>query len=260
MSSDVRCVQFYRVPSTYFRVKTQLMENKPSNAQGSIQRTTGWLSIASGLIALVSYYLVAASVHFNFEFFSNPAIVFQGQPVDRGMLRWSMIADVFGYYLLLLPLMFFLGRQMDAHTPWSGIVRFLGTSYVLMGAAGASVLAVVWPFLLDAHSAADASLQPSIALLFQTSAQGVVTGIWNLLDGLLGGAWWIAVSWFLLNRMKFLAYLGLLTGMFSLLDAVGNMLEWKALADISVNAYLVLAPVWAMFAGAALLRRRDLFV
>jgi hypothetical protein len=225
-----------------------------------MQRITGWMSLASGLIALVSYYLVAASVHFNFEFFSNPAIVFQGQEVDRGMLRWSMIADVFGYYLLLLPLIFFLGRQMEGHTPWNGLIRFMGTGYVLMGAAGACILAVVWPFLLDAHDTAETSLQPSVVLLFQTSAQGVVTGIWNMLDGWLGAAWWIAVSLFLMKRMKIVSWLGIATGIFSLLDATGNMLEWKSLADVSVNAYLVLAPVWTIAIGVVLIRKEQVFV
>ena len=39
------------------------------------RNTVGWITILSGIIGFVSYFLVAGSVNFNFDFFSNPVLI-----------------------------------------------------------------------------------------------------------------------------------------------------------------------------------------
>ena len=76
------------------------------------RNTVGWITILSGIIGFVSYFLVAGSVNFNFDFFSNPVLIFSIPNVHIGMLRWSMISDIFGYYLLLLPALFLMNEWL----------------------------------------------------------------------------------------------------------------------------------------------------
>src|SRR3989339_830030 len=104
------------------------------------KKIVGLITILSGIVAFISYFLVAAAVNFNFDFFSNPVIIFSLENVNISMLRWSMITDVFGYYLLLLPALYFIYDWLKDKTPWKNLLTFCGTSYILIGAVGASIL------------------------------------------------------------------------------------------------------------------------
>ncbi len=84
----------------------------------------------------------------------------------------------------------------------------------------------------------------------------MVSGIWNLLDALVFGVWFIAVGILLKQQHAFLGWFTLLTGICSALDFAGNTLGIKDLADAALNLYLILAPLWAIVFGIALLRNQ----
>jgi hypothetical protein len=226
------------------------------NNNYSLSKITGWVTLLSGIVALISYYLVAASVNFNFDFFSNPASIFTTQGVSSEMMRWSMITDVFGYYLMLLPVVFYFKKWLSDKTLWSSLITFLGTTFIIMGALGATILATVWPYLLETYSTTSAQEQGNIVILFQTFSQVVAVGIWNLLDGITGGLWWLFIGFFLLKSSKSIAWLSILVGILMLLDSMGNIFTIKALSDYSLNIYLILAPVWAIIMGIAMLKNK----
>lgn len=114
----------------------------------NFRSTAGWITILSGIIGFISYFLVAGSVNFNFDFFSDPALIFSMTGVNTGMLRWSMITDIFGYYLLLTPFIFFMHEWLFNKSVWRNLFTFCGTAYVMAGAIGAAILAVIWPAFL----------------------------------------------------------------------------------------------------------------
>ena len=114
--------------------------------------TVAWLTIASGIVALVSYFLVAGGVNFNFEVFSNPIVIFDLDNVHIDLLKWSMITDIFGYYVLLLPLLFYLHRWLQVKSEWANVISFSGLAYILLGSAGAAILAIIWPLCLHRFS------------------------------------------------------------------------------------------------------------
>ena len=88
----------------------------------NFKNTVGWITILSGIVSFISYFLVAGSVNFNFDFFSNPVLIFSLPDVHIGMLRWSMIADIFVYYLLLLPALFFIHEWLLDKTKWRNLI------------------------------------------------------------------------------------------------------------------------------------------
>lgn len=169
--------------------------------QNKIQ--VGWITILSGIIGLISYFLVSASVNFNFEFFSNPILIFSITGVSSTMLKWSMLADIFGYYLLLLPLLFYLHEWLKNKTSWSSIFTFCGASYIFAGALGAAILASSWPVLIDKYSTATPLQQEIIKQNFENLAFIVGNGIWNLFDALMFGIWFIAIGNFIKKESAF---------------------------------------------------------
>ncbi len=210
------------------------------------------LTILSGVVAFISYLLVAMSVNYNFEVFNDPTLLLTLPEVNVSMLRWSMITDVLGYYLLLVPALFFLQDWMQAKTAWSKPLTFCGIAYVLIGSMGASVLTVVWPLLIAQYPTASLPQQATITLLFDTTSELVYGGLWNLLAMLVGGIWWTGVGLQLWHIHKALAITTLVVGGCALADTLGGMLQLAVLAEVGLNIYLVLAPLWAIWLGLAL--------
>lgn len=218
-------------------------------------KITGWITILSAGVAFLSYYLVAASVNFNFEFFSDPVIVFSLQDVDLTMLRWSMITDVFGYYLLLMPTLFLLHDWLKQQTPWANLVTCCGASYIILGSLGAAILAVTWPTLIAQFGVAQLGEQVTIKTIFSTISNMVYGGIWNLLNCYLGGVWWLGAGFALKRIWPICGWLGIIVGLLSLIDGIANMLEIHLLAEIALNLFLVIVPLWALFVGIAIIKK-----
>ena len=225
------------------------------NSTPRIRNTTGAITIVSGIMALACLLLSAMGANYNFDVFSNPVLILTIQGVSVPLIRWSMITDLFGYYLLLLPAIFHLNDWMKPKTPWCNLLTFCGTSYVLLGAIGASILAVVWPSLHSAFQTAMPVQQEHLKLSFQMISDLVYGGMWNLLEVLLGGVWWLGVGTILRGEQKVLGYVTILLGFFTVLDGVGAVVEMKALSEVGLNVYLILAPVWAIWFGAALMKK-----
>ncbi|HNR06353.1 MAG TPA: hypothetical protein PKM27_03500 [Saprospiraceae bacterium] len=218
------------------------------------KRTVGGITVLSGIIGFTSYFLVAGSVSFNFEFFSNPSLIFSMPDVNIVMLRWSMITDLFGYYLLLLPFIFFMHEWLLNKSAWRKLFTFCGTAYVMAGAIGAAILAVTWPAFLTKYPGSPHEQQETIKLLFESFSLMVGNGIWNLFDTLVCGVWMIGIGVYIKRVKSFLGWFTVAVGIISLLDGFGNMLELSEVSDLALNLFLFLAPLWAIFIGFAVMR------
>ena len=218
----------------------------------------GWVTFLSGVIGLVSYILVAGAVNFNFEFFSDPSLIFITDGVSSTMLKWSMITDIFGYYLLLLPVLFLVHEWLKGKSEWRNIFTFCGASYILAGALGASILGAAWPVLLDKFPLATPAQQEIIKLSFENFALIVVNGIWNLFDALMFGVWFIAIGIFIKSNHAIWGWFTIIVGLLSVIDFAANALDIKVVAEVALNLYLILAPIWAIGFGLALKQNKVL--
>jgi hypothetical protein len=167
-----------------------------------------------------------------------------------------MILDMFGYYLFLLPVIFLLHRWIKDKSCWSYLVSFCGSSYVLIGALGASVLAAVWPSILSLYPKAEHEMQMILKTNFLFFNEMVYDGLWNLLEMFFAGMWWILTGIILYkNNISFIGIFTTVLGLCSLLDGFAGVFEISTLHQFALNAYLFLAIVWAITVGAFLLKQ-----
>ena len=78
-----------------------------------------------------------------------------------------MILDMLWYYLLLLPVIFLLHDLIKTKSAWNQLITFNGIAYVLVGAIGASILAIVWPYIITAYPGAALPSQEILKSNFQ---------------------------------------------------------------------------------------------
>lgn len=220
------------------------------------QKTVGIITIISGLLAVACMVYGLVAVNYNFDAFSNPLLILSIPNVNVDAARSSMIFDMLGYYLLLIPIAYLLHDWIKTKTPWNNLITFSGLGYALIGGIGAAILAVVWPSILKIYPTAAPDLQLILKTNFAFYNALVYEGLWNLLEMLFAGTWWLWIG-IVLYKNKF-RYTGLLTvvlGLSCFADASAGIFQIAALHEIALNIYLVLSIKWALVMGIFLLRK-----
>ena len=167
-----------------------------------------------------------------------------------------MILDMLGYYLLLLPVIFLLHDWIKTKSAWNQLITFDGIDYVLVGAIGVSILTIVWPYIITAYPGAAPALQEILKANFQFVNDMVYGGMWNLLEMLFAGTWWLWVCVLLYqNKFSFMGILTIVTGVFCFADGAAGIFQVAWLHELALNIYLLLAIIWAIITGIFLLKR-----
>lgn len=223
---------------------------------GKQQIVAGVITIMAGVFALACMITGLVALDYNFDAFSDPLLILTMQGVNVDAARWSMVLDMFGYYLFLLPVIFLFHRWIKDRTYWSHLISFCGSSYVLVGAIGAAALTAVWPSVMASYSIADHDSQLILKSNFLAFNQMVYDGLWNLLEMFFAGFWWILTGIILYkNNISFIGIFTTVLGICCLLDGIAGVFQIPFLHQFALNAYLFLAIVWAILVGAFLLKQ-----
>jgi hypothetical protein len=167
-----------------------------------------------------------------------------------------MTLDMLGYYLPLLPVALFLWRWLGPRNPdWVRFYTFCGLGYVLIGAIGAAILAAVHPPLISAYAQASVEQRPVLETVFSAVWNMVYGGMWNILEVLLAGIWFLGIGSLLWDERRLFSIFSIILGISALLDSLGFILGIEALALLGVAIYVLLAPFWTLWLGIDLLRK-----
>jgi hypothetical protein len=215
----------------------------------------GLLTILSGILALACMVVGLIATQFDAEAFANPVSILNMKNISPDQIRWFMLLDMTGYYLLLIPVLFLLHRQMEQKTAWASVFTASGFGYIIIGAIGAAALAVLWPGLIVRHASASSHMQEIYRADFQLVTEFVAKGMWNYLEVLLGGAWWIGVGVFTIRQL-ILKVLTIALGISCLLDGMGEAFQLPIVAEVGLNIYLLLGIIWPICIGVLLTRNK----
>lgn len=176
------------------------------------------------------------------------------------MLRWGLIFDLFGYYLLLLPLTLALRQWTRATSLWMALATVCGVAYLMIGAMGAAGLAAAVPPLIDQYGLATSEMRSAIEVGYVLINDFVVKGFWNTLEVLLLGVWAGVVGALILRERRGLALVSFALAAAAILHGAAHILALSPVSDVALSAYLLLAPTWALCLGLALIRDSPLTV
>ncbi len=221
----------------------------------TFRRMAAWLAIFALPLAYANVGLALVAVGFDPSAFRDASVGLRlaaQHPGGAMLTRWSMISDMLGFYLMLVPLALVLWDWLREQRPsFVSLATLLGLAYLLCGAVGAAVLAAVMPAQIEGYLQADAAHLPVYETVSLAFTRAVYDGVWGLLDPILGGLWWLGIGLFLRRQRPALGWTTVALGLFMLLrDVKIGPLEWIGLA-----VYFVLAPLWAAWVGIDLLRR-----
>jgi hypothetical protein len=225
--------------------------------QSSFRRWAAILAIASALVALASMILPLPALDYDVDAFTNPVRLLETGNRGAALMKWSLLLDLLGYYLLIAPLALLLWRWLAPRAgDWATLLCGLLLAYVLIGAAGAAVLAATLPRLMSLYTVVGQDQRGTVLALFNAFWDAVYGGLWNMLEELLAGVAWLGLGWLMRGeRRRFAGLATMVLGAACLLDAVGNVLGRERLAAPGLYLYLLLAPLWALGMGITFLRR-----
>jgi len=220
----------------------------------SFTRLAAIAAIVSAPLAAGNLAAMLAAVHFDLSGITNPLVLLHAGQAAASLWRWSMVLDIFGYYLLIVPLVLLLRTSLRYRSrSWADLFSFSLLAYCLIGAAGGAMLATALPSLIRDYAAVPAH-RVALQTVFAGYTDGLYRGLWNLLEEFLAGVGWIGVGAALHQRYRWLGLMSIILGAACLVDSAGTALNIDAMASAGLTAYLVLAPVWACWLGARLLR------
>ncbi len=146
------------------------------------KKVAGWLAITAAPIAFASLIVPLSAVSFDVESFENPTTFLESGLQGGQAWRTGMLLDVFGYYLMIVPMTLVLWIWLRSRAPLAALLATIGLlDYSLIGSIGAVTLATVIPGLIRdyANNLAD---QGTIRIVFDAFMNMVNGGLWNILE------------------------------------------------------------------------------
>ncbi len=227
--------------------------------QDLFKKVVGWLTVISVPFAFANFILTGIAGGNNSQDFSDLYFFIETGVEAGSLMKWSWLADLFGYYLLLVPAAFLIHHWLKSKNPyWMSVFTFCGLAYIFSGCIGAAILAKIWPTLISGYASADEPIKEIYRIVFTNSTQMVYGGIWGYLEFLLAGIWWIGIGITMKSERKALGVVTIILGIFTLMTFAGEVFALKNVALIGLMIYLILAPVWAFCLGISLVRGKDI--
>ena len=223
--------------------------------QSSFRKTVGWLAIASAPFAFANFALTGIAGGGEQDLYNFFKVGEQGATI----MKWSWLADMMGYYLLLVPAIFLLHYWLKNKNPyWMSIFTFCGLAYVLSGSIGAAILAKTWPTLISGYANANEGAKEMYSIVFTNTTEMVYGGIWGYLEFLLAGIWWIGVGFTMKSERKLLGIATMILGLFTLAATLGDVFGLIFIALTGLIVTLLFAPIWAVWLGVTILRHKNI--
>jgi hypothetical protein len=212
-------------------------------------------AIASLPLAAGNLIAMVATVHFNLKGMTDPLVLLHAGEGAAPLWRWSMILDIFGYYLPIVPLILLLRSSLHEQSPnWVDLFALCLLAYCFIGAIGGAELATALPTLMREYASASPSHRSSLEAVFTGYTDGIYRGLWNLLEELLAGIGWLGLGLVLRTERHRLGTASIVLGTACLVDSLGTAINLDVISSIGLTVYLVLAPVWAFWIGVDLLK------
>jgi hypothetical protein len=219
------------------------------------RRATAVVTIAAGVTSLASLIVGLSGADFDFEAVSEAATFIALGTDAVAPVRWGLWLSMFGSYLLLVPVALFLLRWLRQDDP---VVADLATVaagfYILLGAAGASVLASTLPDLIQRYADADAAMRAGLLNDFDLARRIAEDGLQGVVQNVAGAAWFLGMGSLLRRHRPALGAAAIAVGAFLVVNAAGIMVDVEALRFIGLTGNVLLAPAWAIGMGTSLLR------
>jgi len=213
---------------------------------GLTARTAGIAALSVSLVVgITSNLLFLAAFKFRLDWFREPTLVLGGGATSAELLRWASVLDLIGYYLATAVLAYVLWQWLRPRNRLiADLSALAAVGYVVAGGIGAAVLAMVGPMLMHNYAEATVDDRALIAAQFGVLFELVWRAIWQLLDGILLGAWWLGIGLLIRADLPGLSRLSLALAAAAVVVVATNVIGFSFLRDVMLGIAFALWTAW----------------
>lgn len=209
-----------------------------------------WLGVIIGFICL---YLGFKAVDFDAEAMTDPLNQLRRASMEKAdIIEWSMLADIFGFYLLMIPAVIYVWYWLRDRNPFLlAIATVAMLMYILTGALGGGILSILWPSMIRAYVNAngDPIIGQIITEQFKLVTNLVYIGMWGRVEYLLVATWVAVVSYLTWPEKRTFAIVGFIGALATFLTSIGDLFTIHELSDSFMTIYMVGVPLWVAWAA-----------
>ncbi|MGD2047847.1 MAG: DUF4386 family protein [Chloroflexota bacterium] len=225
------------------------------NDENSFRRIAGITAIISAPLALAAVVVLTMAVEFNFELMSDQARLITLGARAAELFRLGEILGLFGYSLLLVPVVLYLWDWLKPRSPnLVTMYTVFGLAFIFIGAVGASLRAAVLPEMMSAYAQAASAQGQILSTIFQTVID-VIFGAIGPLESLLSGLWLLGIGLVLRGERRGLGIIAVILGIAFLGTAFGDMLQVEPLSMLEMTYFI--SPIWVLWLGIVIWRRGE---
>lgn len=210
-----------------------------------------WIGVAMSFACL---YLGLKTVDFDLDAMTDPLNQLKrATPEKADLIEWSMLCDIFGFYLLMVPVVIYVWYWLRERNPFlMAVATVCMLFYILTGALGGGILSVLWPSLMRSYVGAgsDPVMMQIATEQFKLVTNLVYVGMWGRVEYVLVGFWVACVSYLSWPEKKAFAAFGFVAAIGALLSGIGELFSLRTLADNVMTLYMVGVPLWVAWAAA----------
>jgi len=190
--------------------------------------------------------IVALAVDFNFELMSDQAALIALGAQSAEFFQWGEFLTVFGYHLLLIPVVLYLWHLLRPHDPnLVNLYTVCGLGFIFIGVRGAIMRANVLPEMMRAYAEASGAQREVLETVFKVLTDMAFTGGIGII---LLGIWWLGIGLVLRSERRLLGIFTTVLGIAALGVSVGTIFHIEPLIMLEGVVFL-LSPFWALWLG-----------
>lgn len=237
-------------------VPTERREAQAAGPDDNLLRSVA--AVAAFLLAglgAVSTLLFVAAFEFRADWFADPALAVAGGRGGAAILQWAALTDLFSYYLPIVPIALAIRVAIRARSPLIvDVATIAALGYVIAGSIGVTALAAAGPAMMREYDAPGAD-QAATAVAFRLLIEVVFRGLWQTLDPILLGFWFLVVGRLTRPRRPAWGGLAMTLGVVLWLGVLAGVLGLALARDLLSGIVFVVGFAWALWLGLLLARR-----
>ena len=214
------------------------------------KRQIGWGSLVLVVVHGVTWDLARWE---DGRFLADPRDMVAVGAGEASLFRVSLLADMAGSYLLLIPLAVLWWRRLGDRGGWLvDTATVAGLVFAAAGAVAAAVVAVAGEGLIREYAAAPPAAggaRAAASSSFATLMDGGLA-VWQVAGLLAGALWWLVVGWLAQADHRWFGRFSVAFGAASAFVVVGRAVGVDYEMALPMTPAFAVVGVWAAWAGS----------